>query len=86
MPRRATSKRPFIRHAPAKYILALLILAFQLAKQFHPDTNKTDKDAASKFQEAQEAYEVRTRARFTASFACLFTESDTLGREPARSL
>ena len=31
---------------------------FQLAKQFHPDTNQGDVKAAEKFKEATEAYEV----------------------------
>ncbi|XP_003737482.1 protein tumorous imaginal discs, mitochondrial [Galendromus occidentalis] len=31
---------------------------YQLAKKYHPDTNKGDKDAAKKFQEVSEAYEV----------------------------
>ncbi|KJE89030.1 DnaJ protein [Capsaspora owczarzaki ATCC 30864] len=30
---------------------------YQLAKKYHPDTNKTDKDAAKKFSEISEAYE-----------------------------
>ncbi|KAF3452680.1 hypothetical protein FNV43_RR03113 [Rhamnella rubrinervis] len=29
-----------------------------LAKKLHPDTNKDDPDAAKKFREVQEAYEV----------------------------
>lgn len=31
---------------------------YQLAKQYHPDTNKGDPNAAKKFQEVSEAYEV----------------------------
>ncbi|XP_022673409.1 protein tumorous imaginal discs, mitochondrial-like [Varroa jacobsoni] len=31
---------------------------YQLAKKYHPDTNKGDKDAAKKFTEVSEAYEV----------------------------
>ncbi|KAJ1446779.1 hypothetical protein M885DRAFT_491539 [Pelagophyceae sp. CCMP2097] len=31
---------------------------FAIAKKYHPDTNKDDKDAVKKFQEASEAYEV----------------------------
>lgn len=30
---------------------------YQLAKKYHPDTNK-DKDASKRFQEVSEAYEV----------------------------
>jgi DnaJ family protein A protein 3 len=32
---------------------------YQLAKKYHPDTNKSDPSAAKKFQEVSEAYEVR---------------------------
>lgn len=31
---------------------------YQLAKKYHPDTNKNDPNAAKKFQEVSEAYEV----------------------------
>ncbi|XP_013784424.1 protein tumorous imaginal discs, mitochondrial-like [Limulus polyphemus] len=31
---------------------------YQLAKKFHPDTNRGDSEAAKKFQEVSEAYEV----------------------------
>lgn len=31
---------------------------YQLAKKFHPDTNKGDPSASKKFQEVSEAYEV----------------------------
>jgi len=31
---------------------------YQLAKKYHPDTNKTDSDSSKKFQEISEAYEV----------------------------
>lgn len=32
---------------------------YQLAKKYHPDTNKGDPDSSRKFQEVSEAYEVR---------------------------
>lgn len=32
---------------------------YQLAKKYHPDTNKDDPNAGKKFQEVSEAYEVR---------------------------
>jgi len=31
---------------------------YQLAKKFHPDTNKNDPETIKKFQEVSEAYEV----------------------------
>lgn len=31
---------------------------FKLAKKYHPDVNKDNKEAAKKFQEVAEAYEV----------------------------
>lgn len=31
---------------------------YELAKKYHPDTNKTDPNASKKFQEVSEAYEV----------------------------
>lgn len=31
---------------------------YQLAKKYHPDTNKDDPNAQKKFQEVSEAYEV----------------------------
>lgn len=31
---------------------------YQLAKKYHPDTNKNDPNAQKKFQEVSEAYEV----------------------------
>lgn len=31
---------------------------YQLAKKYHPDTNKSDPNASKKFQEVSEAYEV----------------------------
>ena len=34
-----------------------ILFASQLAKKYHPDTNK-DKEAEAKFQEIQQAYEV----------------------------
>ena len=31
---------------------------YQMAKKYHPDTNKTDPNSIKKFQEISEAYEV----------------------------
>lgn len=31
---------------------------YQLAKKYHPDTNKSDPEAIKKFQDVSEAYEV----------------------------
>ena len=42
---------------------------YQLAKKYHPDTNKSDPDAARKFQEVSEAYEVGSSIVF-ACMAC----------------
>ena len=35
-----------------------LMIFFKLAKKYHPDVNKDNKEAAKKFQEVAEAYEV----------------------------
>lgn len=37
---------------------------YQLAKKFHPDTNKNDPEAPKKFQAVSEAYEVKCRCLF----------------------
>ncbi|MEQ7872652.1 J domain-containing protein [Sphingomonas sp. ASV193] len=39
-----------------------------LAKQYHPDTNKDDEDAATRFQQVQAAYEVLRKAEERKSF------------------
>ena len=39
-------------------VLTKFIILLQLAKKFHPDTNKDDADAEKKFQEVNRAYEV----------------------------
>lgn len=36
---------------------------FKLAKKYHPDANKVDKDAPTKFAEIREAYEVNESLR-----------------------
>lgn len=41
---------------------------YQLAKKFHPDTNKGDPSASKKFQEVSEAYEVS----IISQFMCLY--------------
>ena len=40
------------------FVFTDLIILLQLAKKFHPDTNKDDADAEKKFQEVNRAYEV----------------------------
>lgn len=37
---------------------------YELAKKYHPDTNKGDPSANKKFQEVSEAYEVSVTRRF----------------------
>jgi DnaJ-class molecular chaperone len=34
---------------------------YQLAKKYHPDTNKSHADSQKKFQEVSEAYEVKVK-------------------------
>lgn len=40
---------------------------YELAKKYHPDTNKNDKEAPKKFQEVSEAYEVKFFILFSLS-------------------
>ena len=41
------------------FVFVALLLLLQLAKKFHPDTNKDDPQAKEKFAQLAEAYEVR---------------------------
>lgn len=54
----------FSLHRPAGFSLidAIVCVLFQLAKKFHPDTNKDDPEAEKKFQEVSKAYEVSLTA------------------------
>lgn len=45
----------------------------QLAKQYHPDTNKSA-GAAEKFQEISEAYEVQCKCWYFYAFCCHIQE------------
>ncbi len=45
---------------------------FQLAKKYHPDTNKNDPDTVKKFQEVSEAYEVKLNFMYVVLMMILF--------------
>ena len=49
----------FAIHFLSKFVCHV-VTTLQLAKQFHPDTNKSDPEAEKKFQEVSKAYEVST--------------------------
>ncbi|KAG1699371.1 Protein tumorous imaginal discs, mitochondrial [Nymphon striatum] len=49
---------------------------YQLAKKYHPDTNKSDKQAAKKFQEISEAYEILSDESKRKSFDQFGTATD----------
>lgn len=62
------------------------LLRLQLAKKFHPDSNK-DKGAKEKFVEIQEAYDVRPVAlQLLLPVTHTVSLSDALGRQEARRL
>lgn len=52
---------------------------YELAKKYHPDTNKSDKDASRKFQEVSEAYEVLSDDAKRKQFDAWGTTSDNMG-------
>lgn len=41
---------------------------YQLAKKYHPDTNKNDPETVKKFQEVSEAYEVQQKYLFSVEY------------------
>uniref|UniRef100_A0A146LZ74 DnaJ homolog l(2)tid, mitochondrial n=1 Tax=Lygus hesperus TaxID=30085 RepID=A0A146LZ74_LYGHE len=56
---------------------------YQLAKKYHPDTNKNDPNAAKKFQEVSEAYEVLSDDTKRKQYDQWGTTSEQMGREGA---
>ncbi|PSN31618.1 Tumorous imaginal discs protein, partial [Blattella germanica] len=52
---------------------------YQLAKKYHPDTNKSDPDAARKFQEVSEAYEVLSDEGKRKQYDAWGTTSEQMG-------
>ncbi|KAL1464960.1 hypothetical protein WDU94_004559 [Cyamophila willieti] len=54
---------------------------YQLAKKYHPDTNKTDPNAAKKFQEVSEAYEVLSDDTKRGQYDQFGATSEQMGRE-----
>ncbi|KAJ1528871.1 hypothetical protein ONE63_007242 [Megalurothrips usitatus] len=53
---------------------------YQLAKRYHPDTNKNDPNAAKKFQEVSEAYEVLSDDTKRREYDQWGTTSEQMGR------
>uniref|UniRef100_A0A2M4CIG3 DnaJ homolog l(2)tid, mitochondrial n=1 Tax=Anopheles darlingi TaxID=43151 RepID=A0A2M4CIG3_ANODA len=53
---------------------------YQLAKKYHPDTNKDDPDAGRKFQEVSEAYEVLSDETKRSEYDTYGQTSEQMGR------
>lgn len=65
------------RKAPAKEIKKAY---YQLAKKYHPDTNKDDPNAGKKFQEVSEAYEVLSDETKRREYDMYGQTSEQMGR------
>ncbi|CAG7729059.1 unnamed protein product [Allacma fusca] len=53
---------------------------YELAKKYHPDTNKSDSESAKKFQEVSEAYEVLSDATKRREYDTWGQTSEQMGR------
>ncbi|XP_017123488.1 protein tumorous imaginal discs, mitochondrial isoform X3 [Drosophila elegans] len=54
---------------------------YQLAKKYHPDTNKEDPDAGRKFQEVSEAYEVLSDEQKRREYDTYGQTAENMGRQ-----
>lgn len=54
---------------------------YQLAKKYHPDTNKDDPNAKKKFQEVSEAYEILSDDTKRKEYDTFGTTSEQMNRE-----
>lgn len=54
---------------------------YQLAKKYHPDTNKDDPNASKKFQEVSEAYEILSDDTKRKEYDTFGTTTEQMNRE-----